>query len=437
MIKTLSKKTNIYHILILALVFRIILAFLPVWHSDLDYHMDWGKRAWDYGLQNIYTANVWSFEWPNQPPGTIYLYAAVYKLFEGVFQFFWLVNLYFPPFPSNIMAYFELNLYATVSKFPLIISDLILGFLIFLYFKTQENDIKKGLLASLIFLFNPLVWYNSTIWGQTDSLVNFLTLASLLLLFKRKLTLAMILFFLSIFIKASLLIYLPIFLILIAYQRYSFKNIVFSIFITIAFIGVITYPFSGSEPYSWIYNLYKDKVFKIQLHLITANAFNIWTPIAHIHATPDTRYLGPLTYQVWGWLLFGLFYLPLIFYFIKNISKQTTLWLLAFTSFTAFTFLTNMHERYLYPLFPIFTILAIKYKKLLPFYIILSAIHLLNLYNFWWVPKIELLMTFMSSFDRIATRILGAFTVLIYLYMYYYFFKNLKLLSNDVKKHIK
>ncbi len=423
---------GIYKIILLAFVFRITLAFL-VWHPDVNNHVDWGIRFWQYGPGEFYKANVWSFTWPNQPPGTIYIFAAVRKIFEAVFSFFWFININIPLFPSNIMLFFETNLYPSLLKLPAILADLGIAYLIFLFFREKGKE-KIGAWAAMAFLVNPITWYNSSIWGQTDATINFFGLLSLLLLLERKLVFSFLSLSLSLFIKASLGILLPIFLIIAWRQRYQVNTWIKAISIPLVIIGILTLPFSGlpaqaGEPFSWLFNLYKDKVFGWQLHLITANAFNFWAALTGIHERPDTLMAGLLNFRTWGYILFGITFIPLLVKVYKKFDFQNILWVCFLTLFSIFVLATGMHERYLYPIFPLLTIITALERKWLPLLISISVIYLLNLYNFWWYPRIEWLIEFMSAWDRLLPRILGGVVTTLFLYVYVSFVKSPKVIK--------
>src|SRR3990167_6171654 len=157
-----------------ALVFRLLLSPLT-WHPDVTNHIDWGIRFWQYGPKIFYEANVWNFTWPNQPPATMLLFALIRKIYEGVFASLWFININFPMFPSQVITWSEFNLYPAMLKLPSIFTDLGLAWLVFKFTK-EITDSKKAELATIIFLFNPVVLYNSSIWGQTDSIINFFAL---------------------------------------------------------------------------------------------------------------------------------------------------------------------------------------------------------------------------------------------------------------------
>ena len=167
-------------------------------------------------------------------------------------------------------------------------------------------------------------------------------------------------------------------------------------------------------------------MFVQQLQVITANAFNIWATIASIHERPQSLMLGPLTYQMWGNIAFIVSYLAIAYFTLK--SKVNNIYLsLSMIAISSFMLLTNMHERYLYPFFPFFTVLAVANRKYMKVYIILSLINLLNLYNFWWVPKISIVISFLSFGDRLMPRVLGFISFILYIYIFRDFLRQEKL----------
>jgi len=316
-------------------------------------------------------------------------------------------------------------------KLPAELADLGIAYLIYKIvislIKDKEKGRKLALIGAVIFLFNPAVWYNSAVWGQYDSVINFLALLSFYLLVKRKLTSSVLAFAVSIYIKASLLIFAPIFLVIAIRQKYNIKEYLISILFTLLIIGGVTLPFSVGEPFGWLFNLYKNKVFVDQLHSITANAFNLWGAVNGIHAAPqlfpETTPLLGLTYQYWGYIIFTIFYLPALWLVYKKQDTKSVVWALAIAGFSSFMLLTNMHERYLFPLFPYFTILAVTLPELYISYVVTSAISLLNLYNFWFVPFITGLVSFMTANNNLFSRILSGINFLFFLFLYSVFVK--------------
>ena len=398
-------------LIVFLLILRIIFSFV-VWHPDLNNHADWGVRFFEYGASNVYSpdANVWSYTWPNQPPGTMYMFAGIRKMYEFVFKVFWQVNIKVPAFPSAIISYFETNLYPALLKLPAILSDFGIAYIIYKWTR------KKW--AGVLWLLNPVVWYNSTIWGQYDSVINLLALLSFYLLSKKKLNVSLLAFALSIYVKASLLIFAPIFLILALRQRYKIGNWMMAVGLSLLVILILTIPFTDKNSLIWLYELYSKKIFVQQLHLITANAFNLWAAVAGIHERPDSLPFLGLTYKLWGYILFAISYVPLLIKVYKKQDLKTVVWVLALAAFSSFVLLTNMHERYLYPLFPYLTVLFAFGEVKVWKYWVISIISLLGMYNFWFMPRIESLVSFLSFGDRLTPRILGFLMFTLFLLLY-------------------
>lgn len=173
-------KIDIATILVSGFILRIILMLFSASHPDIGNHVDWGNRFFEYTPKNFYTAEIWSVSKPNQPFGSIYLFAVVSKIYKSLMSFSWYLNNNFPIFPSKLILIFESSLHHWLLKIPFIAADIVIAFII--YKIGQKYFSKKSLLAAGLFLFNPVVIYNSTIWGQTDSLINLLALAGIFLL---------------------------------------------------------------------------------------------------------------------------------------------------------------------------------------------------------------------------------------------------------------
>jgi len=414
------KKKYLYLFLFGALVFRLI--FSPFfYHPDVNNHLDWGERFFEYTPSKVYShsSNVWSYTWPNQPPGTMYLFAAIHKLYLFIFSIVWFVNVKISFFPSTVMPFFEFEFKYLMYKLPAIFSDFGIAYLIYkILFKLKVKQ-NKALFASLFFLINPAIWYNSTIWGQTDAIISFLFLLGIYFLINKNLFFGVLFVFLSIYVKVSLLIFIPIVVIYI-FKNYKFSNIIKNLFVCFLFILLITIPFSKetSNPISYLFFVYTQRVLTQQLHLITANAFNFWAFLTGIDQKPDSLNLLFFNYSIWGYIIFFSFYLILIFKLFRKNEVKNLLWVLGLVAMASFVFLTNMHERYLYPVFPYLGILGFSTNKnVFKIYVLLSLIYLINLYNFWWVPNILIVKNLLLLFDQIVPRILGLVMTITFLYL--------------------
>jgi len=420
--------------IILGILIRVFLAvFVHEIHTDFRNDMDWGIRFWEYGSKFYYKANVWSFDWPNQPPGTIYFHALVRKLHEAVFGVFWFLNIHVPIFPSKLMFFLEKNLFAIMIKLSVSVFDAGLALVIYKLVK-KKFDIKKARLAAALLWLNPVIWYNSAVWGQYDSVNNFFAILAAYLLLEKKPTFALASLIVSLYVKVSLLIYLPVITLVLLKQNYGLKKYFRSFLMIAIFLYILFLPFSDKNPYLYMVELYKNRVLGNQLQLITANAFNLWAAIAGIHQLPHDLLFGPLTFKIWGQLLFSLSYIPVIILLLRNkIGLKSIFWSLSIVSISSFMLLTNMHERYLYPFFTTFIIVIFFEKRLIIHFWTLSVINLLNLYNFWWVPKIVPVIGLLSFENRIMLRLLGLISFLLYINLYIKYLTTSKLSFKIVK----
>lgn len=408
-------------LLILAVLFRLFLALGP-WHPDLGNHLDWGIKFWEIGPKNFYENLFWRVSWANQPPGTIYIFAVMAKVYQIIFSIAWWLNLKIPAFPSILIPFLEGKLHIALVKMPAILADFGMGFLIYKFLKEFRNE-RMGKIGALIFLFNPVIWYNSAVWGQTDAIINFFGLWSIYLFSRKKPLWATFVFLFSLYFKGSLLIFLPIILILLWQSKEDWWKKVLVVLVTPPVLAYLSFPFvKWMSPIPWMYHLYRDRVFGHQGNMLSANAFNLWAVIFGIDfSLNDQGKFLYLTFKNWGQLLFGgSVLLPLLaLWRQKKFNLVMTSWVLFLVSLFSFLFLTNMHERYLYPAIPYLTLLVFLLPSWKFFYGFFSALFFLNLYHLWYIPDIlglRLLFTpFTVKFFSVANLILGGWFFLRFL----------------------
>lgn len=387
-------------ILILAFLLRILLSF-SVYHPDLGNHLDWGEKFWQLGVNNLYENTIWKVSWVNQPPGTVYIFALMRKIYEVIFSVVWWLNVTIPIFPSIIIPFMEQRLYVSLVKLPSILADLGIAIIIYKFIKEKMGE-KKAKIASMIFLFNPVIWYNSAVWGQTDSLVNLFGVWSIYSFFKKRSLIATFLFFLSLYIKGSLVIFLPLILFLLFKSNEKIWKKIFVLIGSPVVLALISIPFvRWNNPIIWLYNLYLTRIFGHQGNMLTANAFNIWALFYGIDFSRNDLIIAfGLSLKKWGQILFSLFMLfpAVIFLLKKKIDEIILLSICILIAFASFCLLTNMHERYLFPVFPYLSILIFFRPRLTFFYIFLSLMFLLNMYNLWFVPDVYSLRLIFTPF---------------------------------------
>ena len=420
-------KLKIGQVLLLGLLLRLILVMISGFHPDLLNHIDWGIRFLDLGPRKFYENIFWGVSWANQPFGSILLFALMALIKNILFGFILFLNNTFSLFPSFIIPFLEANLHVWLVKLPFILSDIGIAYLI--YKIIQKYKPKYSILASLIFILNPIVIYNSTIWGQTDSLINLLALSGLYLIFEKKYFIGIFLFLFTFIFKLSLIIYIPIFGLLLLKRIKDWKKFILPLTSFLAFILILAIPFrlDGFSSLKWVWYMYTNRVLVRQGSMLNGNAFNFWSLIFSIDLSKSefTKFFG-ITYQLWSRIFYIIYLIPVWIKFLKSkLTLKSLLYTLLISSFGSFIFLTNMHERYLYPIFPIISLLVFLPKTFITkkSIIILTLIHFLNLYNLWFYPLISPLKSFLINSNFLVCRLLSLIIVTI---SFDYFVKYLK-----------
>jgi len=408
------KKWALVIIFATALILRLSLS-LSAYHGDLNNNISWGTLAVEKGLNGFYgspDADDWPYSAPNQPPLTLLMFTGLRQVWIGIDKMTWWINYDVRLFPSRFVWFWRDHGMTLLMKLPSIIADLGIGLLVYKYLK-KINKHKFALVLTAVWLFNPITWYNSSIWGQTDSIVNLLGLAAILFLLKKDLVKFAVLFTLSFLFKGSLGIFIPILGLIAIFQKHSkeiwLRTIIYSL-VTIILVSIWFHPHLDFP--IWFINLYKDRILPGEIGYLTANAFNFWWLVDPGKVMDSTLFFG-LPARVWGIIMtlvgmvgvmFWIFEFRILNLFSNskleirnwrkvklNIKDSRFFISLALTALLTFLFMTRIHERYLYPFFPYATISLAFFPWLLVPYLLLSLIHLLNLYHLFWAPPISLL----------------------------------------------
>lgn len=419
------KKQTLLFVLILffALIFRLFLSSLAH-HGDLNNNISWGKLASERGLTNYYESEGWPYSAPNQPPLSIIMFSSLYSIWKPTPAFIWDLNLKLRVFPSKWIWFWDEKGSTILIKTTAIIADLGISYLIYRYIKRKKNE-KLAFLIALVWLLNPITWYNSSVWGQSDPIVNFFGLLSILLLLDRKLIFSLPLMVVSILFKGSLGIFIPVYLIISLIQKYKVKEWIIaalgSIFVVIA-SSIWFHP--RADLLIWIFNLYQKRILPGEIGDLTANAFNFWNILKGNRVLDSIVYFG-VTARVWGFVIFSVITVISLIKLIKvKLTDEKVFQLLVLVGFASFLFLTRVHERYLYPIFPFLTLLLAYNKKYIPIYIITSVVFLLNMFNLWWFPNIPFLFNLMQSNNGLITIILSYINILFFLYFFVSFLSS-------------
>lgn len=349
-------KTFLKVLLLITILSRVALFLLPSFEIDMN-----GWKAWSYRLAQVGPSNFYS-------PG----YFSDY--FPGYLYMLWIAGSVFNflSIPINSLP-FEIMLKSVTTIFDI-------GSAFYIYKITLKYNKKLSAYAPILYLLNPAVIFNTSIWGQIDGIFTFFILLSCFLLIENKnIFKSAAGTSLGVLVKPHALALIPV-LFLFIFKSFPIQKVFKSVALGILILIVLSFPFFPRNP---IFGLLELATRSQNVYQYTSLfAFNLWGIIGSWK--PDNQVLV-VSYKTWGVILYLL---SLVLIFIpalraKISSKQFYLFS-ALTLFSFFLFLTRMHERYLFPFLSFILIAAIinKSKAIFSVYVLGSILHFINL---WFV----------------------------------------------------
>ena len=366
-------KKNHYYLLILlflGLLVRFFFVSNPGFEADVAYWKSWSLAAVDKGT--MWTVTQTNY---NYPPVFVYLLwilGKIYSLFTNPHDFnaFWQ--------NTNILFLF------LVKLIP-IISDLIIAIL--LYFLGEKLTAKKvgpapdvsgvnsladlknksdlakkslPLLMAALYLFNPAVILDGSIWGQVDSFGVLIFMISLVFLFLKKPFWSSLVFTLAFLLKLQNIIYIPIFFLFILLRfgkKTFFKSLAVSI--TAFFLLCFEY-FLHHQGAAIIKLMFQNADWFPYLSL---NSYNLWWIVSGANGmgvSDKILTLGVVNAKTFGLILFSASYLWCLGLILKKSSFENLILSCLLAVFSFYLLLTQAHERYIFPAI-IFLIMLLPY----------------------------------------------------------------------------
>lgn len=391
-----NKQRTFYGWFLLAFVFRLLL--LPLYHhSDADSIFYWGKYLWEKKDFLFFLGKAV----PNAmraayPPLFYYLLFVWRGLYEHVGKILWWVNIRVPIFPSNLIFWYQsYKIGVAFNKIPAILADLGCAYLIFRIIRQIKERENLGRWSVILFLFLPATWYNSAYWGQIESIYSLFILLGFFLTLKDKFLWAAFSLMISALIKPTGLFVLPAFLIFAIKKKKTIDVFVAGLLGLVTAV-ILYFPFQPLNTLWWATSFY-FKSFRGELNYLVSNAFNFWALLFGFDQRPDSFPFLGVPLNLWGLFIFFLLAVITGVKFWEKNNKQGLIQASFLLAFAGFLFLPRMHERYFYTALTFSAILGGLNKKYFWSLVALSLIHFLNLYHFWWQPKIPLLISFLSS----------------------------------------
>jgi Gpi18-like mannosyltransferase len=366
-------------------------------NGDFVRYEDWARIAHINNFAATYTTptrHSITFVTPanNEPPGTIYVLFGAYELWILVGK----VISRITHMPAGSILFVNTYLQHIFMKFTPFLTDLGMGLLAYLLVAGKAGK-KKGLFAASLILFNPVILYNSAVWGQMDSINNFFLILSLFFAFRKNIILSILAFSTSVYIKLSLLPLFPFYLIFLYFSsKKNIKRIFLGIALSVGVVILATLPIS-SNPVVWLLTVIPG-IARGELQNITVAAFNFWwmilcpPSIGHKNILNINHTFLAVTLRMWAYGIFGILSLPFLrLQLIRSkelVSIRNIFLMLSVVALLVFLFFPGMHDRYMYPIFPLLAIAIGLSKQIKTYLIIFCLLSLFNLSNiaYSWYP---------------------------------------------------
>ena len=279
--------------------------------------------------------------------------------FFGFYSFFNYPHLSFP----NYALYFpvlalmgQAAQVATVSgrvllKTPAILGDVFLAGIVFCAAKPRWR-----LLAAAFVLFNPAVWYDSAIFGQTDCLHAAFMVLAVLFAAKNKHRFAWTLLAVAVFFKIQAVAILPL-IAALNFKASGFKKMIVEMLPATILAGVISLPYLIASSPAVIWRSFQGTF--SMFPQVTFNAWNPWYLLCMFagHWISDETEIFGISYKLIGLAAFVLAAAAIIGALPRRPGRMVIFAAAAVMCLAFFMLPTEMHERYAYPFIPMIAVL--------------------------------------------------------------------------------
>lgn len=338
-----------------AVIIRFICAVKYQGHAtDMNCFTCWADMIFRDGIGNFYSSEAFT----DYPPGymyILYVIGALKTLFNPTDGLLWLL-----------------------IKLPAIICDIITGYLIYKLAKKRVGDILGAVIGG-IYLLNPAVILNSSLWGQVDSVYTLFVVLMLLLFTERKTIPGYFVFAICIFIKPQAFMFMPLVIYAIIenvflpkLDRAKFiKNLLYGLG-AILMLVLLALPFGLQN----VITQYKSTL--ASYPYLTVNAFNIWGAFGQ-----NWTGLTPMT-SIIGYIILAVIVAYVTYIFFKSKHEGKYFFSGAVLSFATFMLSTKMHDRYAFPTMALL-LLTFVYSLDMKTYLLYSLSLLSQFFNTAWV----------------------------------------------------
>ncbi|MEO7118237.1 MAG: hypothetical protein ABIZ34_04620, partial [Candidatus Limnocylindrales bacterium] len=374
-------------LLLAGFVFRLTIAHIIFpgsgFESDIGTYKYWATLLAEVGPGQFYA----SADFADYPPGYLYI--------------LWICGL-IAKFATEA-GFGTDNDGTLLIKLPSMIADIGVAYLLYrmvrgwagAHAEQGRSAVRLGLIAAALYLFNPVTWYDSAIWGQTDAVGAVVMLGAVALLLRGHSEGATAIAVLAGVIKPQFGVVLVPVVIAVLLRRHliargsgpphrprlprpiadwmereqGWPRLITSGVVGLVVLLVLITPFGFSIP-SFIGFLARTAS---GYQYLSVNAYNLWALIGG-GGTPslatdgqwssDTVALvGPLSGVIIGTVLLAIGFLAGFIRLLWRADRWSIVLVTTFLCLCFFILPTRVHERYIFPVFAFLPILAVAARK--------------------------------------------------------------------------
>ncbi len=334
--------TGIAWLLFFAMLIKLIISVVYVgFDTDMNCFFQWARMAANDGLSNFYKSDTFH----DYPPGYIYV--------------LYVVGIFIKAF--NVTSY-TTAMGIILVKFPAILCDVIAGYYIYKIARRKFSE-RTSLICTLLYVLNPVVVLDSSVWGQVDSVYTLFVLMMCYYIVENKYLIAIISFAIGVLMKPQTLFFTPVLLFacieqsFLTYKKgedgkeritfefhsrrfvelllYSVGSIAGMVLLILPFgVGTIVAQYTetmGSYPYA------------------SVNAYNMWMFFGKNWVSQTETFMH-IPYVVFGNIVIVAVVVIAALIFFRSKRDGARIYMVAaFINIFMFLFSVRMHERYMFP----------------------------------------------------------------------------------------
>jgi Gpi18-like mannosyltransferase len=266
----------------------------------------------------------------------------------------------------------------------------------------------------------------SSVWGQTDSVISYLSIIAFILLFNKKFIISALIFSIGLLFKPNWVVFIPLYLIIFFINHPKFKTLIFSAISVLILLLIVSYPFSD-HPVSFYLWLLKERIIPTigASKVASVSAFNFYTTFLRIDYHLSSFKILSLSVKDIGQLIFFIIYSFIAVILIKKkVDSMDILKAIFAIGLGSFLFMPGMLDRYFFPAIIPLAILAISKKKMLAIYLTLSVSFTLNVIWALFRRKYGGIDNLLTENNFLLLRILSFYNLFAYLFTLWLLFRD-------------